>query len=176
MLKRWMWVSTCIWVLGMGWIALGVYGALNVSLARSMLPSASLGWVLLDMLWWPGYIRGFVFGGVLTYSGVGILLLGLSTGRARMVYWCLQIAIWCIGINTWYQRLGSYQPRLFGIIVPDNPAWFVGTLICSLVLLVGIVPVMRFLHWLLTISSLNARVNNVKAEDARHSIKGEAGQ
>src|ERR1700730_11217872 len=52
------------------------------------------------------YARG-PYGGFLMYVGVGVLLLGLSSGKVKLAYWCLQAAVWFVGLSLWYQQSGE---------------------------------------------------------------------
>ncbi|EFH90442.1 hypothetical protein [Ktedonobacter racemifer] len=153
MLRRFL-LYRSVWCgLGVVCLVLGILGAINVVLTRSALPSVSFSWILSDLLWWPGYIHGLGFGGVLTYIGIGIFLLGISSGRGRVAYWCLQAATWCAGLNTWYQHAGSWGPGALGIIMPTNLLGCVITLACSLALLAAYIPITRLFRRLLEANS-----------------------
>lgn len=149
MLRRFLRYRSMWCGLGVVCLVLGILGAINIVLARSALPSVSASLLLSDLLWWRGYISGLGLGGVLTYIGIGIFLLGLSSGRGRAAYWCLQAATWCVGLNTWYQHAGSWGPSSLGFIMPTNLLGFVITLACSLVLLAAYVPITRLFSQLL---------------------------
>jgi hypothetical protein len=87
----------------------------------------------------------FPSGGALIYVGLGLFFLGVSSMRVRLAYWSLQLAVWLIGINLWYQQNGETNLQLLPLLVTPLSFWpqMTITLICSLVLLVLYIPLVR---------------------------------
>ncbi|GER91497.1 hypothetical protein KDW_56590 [Dictyobacter vulcani] len=168
MLRRILTYQTILRVLGIIFILLGVYWTIQVTIIFSQ--SARSTSLLFELLWARIALIGdwqtfFHFGGILTYYGLGILFLGISTGKVGISYICLQVAVWCIGINTWYQSAGAFGPHLFGVIItPDNFFWAIMTLLCSLLLLILYVPITRWLHKIFTIPGSHEKALAMRAE------------
>ncbi|GLV53704.1 hypothetical protein KDH_05560 [Dictyobacter sp. S3.2.2.5] len=112
---------------------------------------------LLDVVWLRGGYYGsiFLWGGTLTYLGIGLLLIGMSTMNPKVAYWTLQASIWLISINLWYQyggvvSAGSIVPFL---MTPETLwPWMIIALVASFSLLVAYIPVTRLLRRFLLLS------------------------
>lgn len=89
----------------------------------------------------------FPYGAPLIYIAIGLLCLGLSSTRAKIAYWSLQLAVWLTGINLWYQQQGRIEVRLLPPLATPTTFWpcMVITLLCSLLLLALYIPVTRLL-------------------------------
>lgn len=106
---------------------------------------------ILDVLWLRGGYYGSLFswGGTLTYMGIGILLVGLSTMKTKVAYWTLQAAIWLIGINLWYQYGGGgVSNSIISFLVTPLSLWpwMIIVLAISFVLMATYIPVVRLLN------------------------------
>jgi len=82
--------------------------------------------------------------GPLLWVSIGMVLLSVTSMRAKGMYACLQVALWLISLSVWFPifyLLGSpnYDPASFA------PFWLV-TLALSLVLLACYKPVIHFLR------------------------------
>ncbi|GCE28411.1 hypothetical protein KDA_38950 [Dictyobacter alpinus] len=151
MLRRTLTYRTILRVLGIAFVILGMYWTVQAIFFFSN-SAGSLSLLLFDIVAYRIALIGdwysfFHFGGVLTYYGVGILFLGISTEKVGISYISLHLSIWLIGINTWYQSAGPFGSNLFGVITaPDNFFWAIMTVLCSLLLLILYVPTTRLLN------------------------------
>ena len=89
----------------------------------------------------------FPYGAPLIYIALGLFGLGLSSGKAKIAYWSLQLALWLTGINLWYQQQGRIEVRLLPPLATPATFWpcMVITLLCSLLLLALSIPVIHLL-------------------------------
>jgi hypothetical protein len=89
----------------------------------------------------------FPYGAPLIYIAIGLLCLGLSSARATIAYWSLQLAVWLTGLNLWYQQQSGIAVRLLPPLATPTTFWprMVLTLLCSLLLLALYIPIMRLL-------------------------------
>jgi hypothetical protein len=90
----------------------------------------------------------FPYGAPLIYIAIGLLCLGLSTTRAKIAYWSLQLALWLTGLNLWYQQQSGIDVRLIPPFATPTTFWpqMVITLLCSLLLLVLYIPIIRLFN------------------------------
>ena len=89
----------------------------------------------------------FPYGAPLIYIAIGLLCLGLSSARAKIAYWSLQLAVWLTGLNLWYQQQSGIAVRLLPPFATPTTFWprMALTLLCSLLLLALYIPITRLL-------------------------------
>lgn len=89
----------------------------------------------------------FPYGAPLIYIAIGLLCLGLSSARATIAYWSLQLALWLTGLNLWYQQQREIAVRLLPPLATPTTFWpqMALTLLCSLLLLALFIPITRLL-------------------------------
>ncbi|HLI08305.1 MAG TPA: hypothetical protein VKV40_17205 [Ktedonobacteraceae bacterium] len=90
----------------------------------------------------------FPYGAPLIYIAFGLFCLGLSSTRAKLAYWGLQLACWLTGLNLWYQQHNEITVHLIPPFATPTTFWpqMVITLLCSLLLLALYIPIIRLLN------------------------------
>lgn len=103
----------------------------------------------------------FPYGAPLIYIALGLFCLGLSSTKAKIAYWSLQLALWLTGINLWYQQQGEIDVRLLPPFATPPTFWpqIVITLLCSLLLLALYIPLTRLLKKLYGASEESSMLN-----------------
>lgn len=102
----------------------------------------------------------FPYGAPLIYIALGLFCLGLSSTKARIAYWSLQLAAWLTGINLWYQQHGEAVVRLLPPFATPTTFWpqMTVTLLCSLLLLALYIPITRLLKKLYEAEDKQAKI------------------
>jgi hypothetical protein len=124
-----------------------------------------------DLFWDPGEVFTYIFfGGLLPANpilplplqlapflpqtlipgpffslSVGLLCLGLTLMRARVMYWCLQVALWLISVSLWMPITMLLNKDGFDVPGSFTPLLLM-TLALSLALLAAYKPVIRLLR------------------------------
>ncbi len=150
-------------IVGIVLIAFSLFWALSV--AFPMFGAGdNLSGTLLWILWTRSpYGVSFPIGGVLTYVGLGLLFITLSSMRVKFAYWSLQLGVWLIGINVWFQQNNELDARLIPPLVTPFSFWpqMVVTLFCSLLLFALYVPLTRLLRRLFEATDAKTHVQAV---------------
>lgn len=86
--------------------------------------------------------------GPFSFVSIGLFGLALSTRRAHLIYWSLQVLLWFGSMSLWFPVTERMSTN--GIDVPASfTPFFVGTLIASVLLLIAYIPVVDLLRKLL---------------------------
>lgn len=150
MLHKFFLYKTFLRILGILFIFLGIY-EVYLSL-RVFIHPQILSVALYVILSSPFGMSSPYYLGALSFIGIGIFCLGLSSMRVTLAYWCLQVAAWFVGINVWYQFNGNFAhtsvipPFAILIAIPNDP-WpqLIVTLSISLILFAFYIPITRII-------------------------------